>query len=93
LLLAASIASLIGVSVWSIIIYNQTVTLSHDISEVENRQRELEAKNAELKNDRYARVDAKELHATAVRYGLIKIEKPEYLEMNQLGSLGANLQN
>jgi hypothetical protein len=82
-----SIALLIGVALWTISVYNQTVNLSHEIKSAEAKAGALEAGNAELKNKRYGLMDARELHAIAASYGLIKITHPEYLELPPVAAL------
>lgn len=82
-----SIALLIGVALWTISVYNQTVNLSHEIKSAEAKAGALEAGNAELKNKRYGLMDAGKLHSIAVSYGLVKITRPEYLELTSAGAL------
>ncbi len=79
-MLVGSIAALLGVAFWTIMVYNQTVILSKEFSEVKNHLEELVAKNAELKNDSYSAIDTKSLHNIAREFGLVKVENPEYLE-------------
>lgn len=76
-----SIALLLGVALWSISVYNQTVNLSHELRLSEDRERTLEAENAELKNERYSLINSKQLHAIASAHGLVKATRPEYLEI------------
>lgn len=78
LLLVGSIAALLGVAFWSIIVYNDTVSLAHKIKEAKNSYQDLVSQNAELKNQRYALLDNREAHALTIKYGLVKVE-PQYI--------------
>ena len=80
LMLVGSIAALLGVALWTIVVYNQTVTLGHKFSEAKNQLQELTSRNAELKNNSYQVMDTKSLHGVAREFGLVKVENPEYLE-------------
>lgn len=82
-----SIGLLIGVALWTISVYNQTVNLSHEIKSVEAHAGALETGNAEMKNKRYGLIDARELHAVAAAHGLVKVSRPEYLEISSSAAL------
>lgn len=90
LLLIGSVAALFGVALWSIIIYNQIVSLSRATREAEDSLQVLITKNAELKNTSYTVIDSKSLHAIANRYGLVKVKNPEYLELGSQSELASN---
>lgn len=79
--LFASVTALVAVSVWSVLVYSQTVGISHNLSnETQNHKAALE-KNAELKNIKYQLTDTKNLLLAAEKSGLVKVANPEFIEV------------
>ncbi len=79
---AFSVLSLFSVALWSILIYNQTVSLSHDLIDGEREYKNALTRNAELKNIRYTMTDAKNLRHSAESHGFVGIKNPEYFEVD-----------
>lgn len=80
LLFITSLLVLLFVAVWSIFVYNQTVNLGYKLNISEREYKAQFTRNAELKNDLYKIIDAKNLHNVAKSSGLVKVVSPEYLE-------------
>jgi len=84
-----SLLALLGVASWSIVLYNRTVNMTHDISGKDREYQALLAKNAELKNALYAITDAKNLRHVAEASGLVPVAHPEYIEEDRAPALAA----
>ena len=74
-----SILALFGVALWSIVLYNRTVNMAHEISANERAYNAMLVKNGELKNTFYALTDVKNLRRAAAHLGLVPIVHPEYI--------------
>ncbi|MDO8585070.1 MAG: hypothetical protein Q7R85_03045 [bacterium] len=86
---AMSLLALLGVATWSIMLYNKTVNITHDISEKDQEYQALLAKNAELKNTLYTITDVKNLRRAAEALGFAPITRPEYVEEDKAPVLAA----
>jgi len=64
----------------NIYFYNHIVSLRHMLVSSQKNLQKLEVANADLKNDLYKILDADSLTSLASNFGLIKENKPEYLE-------------
>lgn len=80
LVFTASMLALLATASWSIVLYNGTVNITHDIAAKEREYKALLGKNAELKNTFYALTDANNLRRAAESAGLRAIARPEYIE-------------
>lgn len=89
LLFAGSIAALMGAAFWSIILYNKTVNMEHDIVTKNREYQALLAKNGELKQTLYSMTDVKNLQRAARDGGLTLIAHPEYVEPGSRVALAA----
>lgn len=89
LVFTASILALLATASWSIVLYNGTVNIAHDISAKEREYKTLLAKNAELKNTFYALTDTNNLRRAAESAGLRAIARPEYVEESHSPTLAA----
>ena len=82
--------SVLAVSaILGIFLYNQLVNLRHEITSQENNLQKAEVESAELKNNLYAAVDAKNLEKLAADKALIIDKNPQYLKTVS-GELTAN---
>ena len=86
---AGSILALFGVALWSIVLYNRTVNMAHEISANERAYKAMLVKNGELKNTLYALTDVKNLRRTAANLGLVPIRQPEYIEEDRASALAS----
>lgn len=77
-----SISLLIIAAMWSIWVYNETVQLRYDLKKNERKIGVLQEENAALKNERYAMTSTNALRAVLLARGLVKIEKPVFLNLN-----------
>jgi hypothetical protein len=75
-------AILLLVTAWSILIYNHTVLLSHELRAKEQAYKAAAAKNIELKNERYAQTEGKVLQKIASSRGLVKVRTPGYINVH-----------
>ncbi len=88
-MLIVSLASLLGIAVVSIFIYNQTVNLTHELKTKEKDHQAMLTENAELKNNRYNMTDSKNLAFAAKSGGLVKAQDIEYVEGDEVASLAS----
>jgi len=75
--------ALLGATFWVIVAYNQTVSLSHDITTMKGQLDALGAKNTSLNNDLMAALGSDQVKALASQSGLVEDKKPQYFELNQ----------
>jgi len=76
----ALILALIFGILLNIYLYNSIVSLRHVINESLTALENLEVSNADLKNDLYKTLEAKNLISLVGSFGLVKENKPDYLE-------------
>lgn len=74
----------ITAAIWGIFLYNQLVNLRHEVKRQENNLRQAEVTNAELKNNLYSILDAKNLESLINNQSLIFDKNPNYLKTKQL---------
>jgi len=61
-----------------VVLYSRTVSLKHDIQDVESELSALKVKNAEIKNSFYSVVDSRELEKLAEEKGLVYDKNPKW---------------
>ena len=76
-------ALLFGIAIWSVMVYNETVNIEQAIKIKDTELHETKAKNIELQNTLYALTDVRRLREAADRAGLMRVEKPEYIEIGE----------
>ncbi len=74
----------IVVAVWGIFLYNQLVSLRHEVKKQENNIQQAEVQNAELKNNLYSILDEKKLESLINQQSLVSDKNPEYLTKKPL---------
>ncbi|MDP1538724.1 MAG: hypothetical protein Q8M00_01705 [bacterium] len=74
----------ISAALWGVFLYNQLVNVRHEIKRQENNLRQAEVTNAELKNNLYSIIDAKNLKSSTDSQSLILDKNPEYLKAAKL---------
>ena len=74
----------ISVAVWGVFLYNQLVNLRHEVKSQEASLGQAEVANAELKNNLYNIIDAKNLESSIKNQSLILDENPNYVKENTL---------
>lgn len=72
--------SFLGV-LWLVVLFNQTVTVEHDVSKLSLESQSVEAKNAELKDELFLIFDKDSAGGLARERALIEEKNPEYLEV------------
>ncbi len=77
------IVSIVSV-LWGIFIYNQLVNIRHNRTNHEASIRQAEVTNAELKNNLYSIIDAKNLEPLINTQSLILDKDPEYTKSHTL---------
>lgn len=70
-----------------VIIYNQIVSLNHEISEAQKRIQTVKAENSELKEKVFSFFSATSLEKAISSGGLIKDKNPEYFTLNNQWAL------
>ena len=80
ILLVASISAVL----WGVFLYNQLVNVRHELSSQKDGLQQAEVTNAELKNNLYSIIDAKNLKASMNSQSLILDKNPEYIKTRQL---------
>lgn len=68
------------IAVWGVFLYNQLVNLRHEVKKQEADISRAEVTNAELKNNLYSIIDAKNLKSSANSQSLILDKNPEYVK-------------
>lgn len=81
LILISLILVLIIIAYWSISAYSQQVDLKHALNNAEQRLRDLELANAEIKDRLYKLTDPSYLIKFAEERGLVKVKSPIYLPL------------
>lgn len=71
----------IGIAVWGVFLYNQLVNLRHEVKKQEADISRAEVTNAELKNNLYSIIDAKNLKSSVDSQSLILDKNPEYAKL------------
>lgn len=67
---------------WVIIVYNQTVSLSHDITKAKSQLDSTGAVNTSFNNNVIATLGGSALSAIAAKDHLVEEKKPEYFRIN-----------
>lgn len=87
ILISTLIALLITLSTGGIFVYNQTVSINHDIEKEKIVLRDAELKNAELKNNIYGMFDQERVKEIADKQALVIEKNPKYLKIQQTAGL------
>lgn len=74
-------------AIFSIYFYNLNVNLRYQISLQEKSLQQLEAANADLKNQLYQAFDSKNLASIVKKQNLISDKNPDYFEHKSLANL------
>ncbi len=80
ILLIGSISAIL----WVVFLYNQLVDVRHEVKRQEENLQQAEVNNAELKNNLYSIIDAKNLKTSTDAQSLILDKNPEYIKNRQL---------
>lgn len=72
---------LVILSVWLVVLYNQSVNLDHNISSLKTQIKNTETETAELKDRIFTLLDTQTLSRIAETEGLIKEDNPKYLNV------------
>lgn len=83
-LIAILSAILVGVLLFGVFLYLQTVNLRHDIADAHNSLEDMKVENADLKNDLYGMMDSNNLEKLAVERGLVKDKNPQWAFASEL---------
>jgi cell division protein FtsL len=83
-LISLLILTSISIAVWGVFLYNQLVDFRHEIKKQEADISRAEVMNAELKNNLYSIIDAKNLKSSVDSQSLILDKNPEYLKEKTL---------
>lgn len=83
-LISVLLVASISAALWGIFLYNQLVNLRHEVKSQENNLRQAEVTNAELKNNLYSIIDAKNLKSSTDSQSLILDKNPEYIRTTKL---------
>ncbi len=74
----------VSFTVWGVFIYNQLVSLRHEIKSQESAISKTEVENAELKNNLYSAVDKESLESLLNNTQPLILDKnPEYVRLSQ----------
>ena len=71
-------------AVWGIFIYNQLVSLRHEVKKQENNIQQAEVQNAELKNNLYSILNEKNIESLINQQSLILEKNPNYIKTAKL---------
>lgn len=82
ILMAVSVVA----AVWGIFIYNQLVSLRHEVKKQENSIQQAEVQNAELKNNLYSILNEKNIKSLINQQSLILEKNPNYLTKKPLAA-------
>ena len=77
----------IVMAVGGIFIYNQLVSLRHEVKKQENNIQQAEVQNAELKNNLYSVLNEKNIESLINQQSLILEKNPNYLKTQQIAKL------
>lgn len=69
------------ISLSNVFVYNKIVGLQHLLKDGEKTNQELRLANIDLKGQLYKLLDTNNLSQLAKERGLVKVQKPEYLEV------------
>jgi hypothetical protein len=83
-LISVLLITSISAALWGVFLYNQLVNVRHEIKRQENNLRQAEVMNAELKNNLYSIIDAKNLKSSTDSQSLILDKNPEYVKRKLL---------
>lgn len=70
------------ISLSNVFIYNKIVNLQHLLKNQEEENQELRLVNVDLKNQLYQLLDTNNLAQFSKEEGLVRVQKPDYLEIN-----------
>lgn len=73
---------LLIISLSNVFVYNKIVGLQHLLKNGEKNNQELRLVNIDLKDQLYKLLDTNNLGQLAKERGLVKVQKPQYLEIN-----------
>ena len=74
--------ALLVISLSNVFVYNKIVNLQHRFKNIENNIQELQLVNADLKDQLYKLLDTNNLGQLSQKAGLVKVQKPQYIEIN-----------
>jgi len=80
----------VAAAVWGIFLYNRLVDMRHEVKRQEENIRRAEVTNAELKNNLYNILDAKNLEPLINKQSLIFDKNPEYAKIADNRQLTTN---
>ena len=80
-IITALVLGMALISLWLIILYNQTVNLDHAILNFDRELQKLQIANAELKEKTVALLAGDNLAAFAAERSLVQERSPQYLEL------------
>ncbi len=80
-IIAVLALGIVLISVWLIVLYNQTVNLDHAIAGMTDNIQKLQAANADLKSRTVALLTGQDFEALAAEKGLVQERNPQYLEL------------
>ncbi len=83
-LISVLLITSISAALWGVFLYNQLVNLRHEVKKQETNFSRAEVMNAELKNNLYSIIDAKNLKSSIDSQSLILDKNPEYLKEKTL---------
>lgn len=83
-LIPALILALILTAGGGVFFYNRVVNISHDLNNYKTALREIEVKNAELKNNFFEITNPQKLQSLIENGSLILDKNPEYIKKQQL---------
>lgn len=79
-LISLLILTSVSIAVWGVFLYNQLVDFRHEIKKQGADISRAEVTNAELKNNLYSIIDAKNLKSSVDSQSLILDKNPEYVK-------------
>lgn len=72
--------SVVGISLWGIVLYNEVVDARHEKEKRETALRAIEVKNSELKNSVYETMSPKQLESIREARALVAERNPHYIK-------------
>ncbi len=83
-LILVLIMTSVSLTVWGVFLYNQLVSLRHEIKNQENALSRTEVENAELRNNLYSTISRDNLESLLNTQPLILDKNPEYVRTKEL---------
>lgn len=82
-MIACLVVPLIASVMWLVVLFNQTVTLNHETQKLSISFQEIQAENAELKEQIFNMFNGDEAKELAEMKGLLEDKYPEYVEVGR----------